>query len=143
MGYVANTRLNEIANEIKKRKSGEKLTVRDFLGHFGITRRKVHVRWWIDKWLSEKSLVTTPDYKTAWIDGQIELREATNTESTTMEEKEDFVERLRILNAANRSPSFVTRDDSLVKATTIMAQNDFSQLPVMAKQDARSVDGII
>lgn len=143
MGYVASSRLNEIANEIKKRKGGEKLTVRDFLLHFGITRRKVHVRWWIDKWLSEKGLVTSPDYKTAWIDGEIELREVTKTENSTIEEKEDFVERLRILDAANRRPSFVTRDDSLLKAKTIMAQNDFSQLPVMAKQDARSVDGII
>lgn len=143
MAYIADKRLNEIAKEIKEEKKSATFTVRDFLNHFGVSRRKRHVRWWIDKWLTENGLNTAPDYKTAWIDGQIQLKEVNPGKKSKGIEREDFVERLRILDAANNPPSFVTRNDSLTKAITIMAQNDYSQLPVMAKQEARKVDGII
>ena len=54
---------------------------------------------------------------------------------------EDPVLRVRMLPAANRRPVTVNRDDPVVKAVSLMAMHDYSQLPVT--QDMRNVDGMI
>lgn len=49
--------------------------------------------------------------------------------------------RIGKLEAANRQPVWVTPDDQVSKAITLMMINDFSQLPVM--QNERTVKGVI
>lgn len=49
--------------------------------------------------------------------------------------------RIGKLAAANNAPVYVVPDAALIEATTLMLQNDYSQLPVM--QDQRNVKGVI
>lgn len=140
MAYSADKHLNHIARTIAAESIAVPLQVREFLAHFGATQRKSKVCWEIDQWLARNGLLTDPDYKSTRLEEPILLRAG---QLPGKAPALDQVERLRMLKAANRAPKFVTRNDSLSRAITIMAQHNFSQLPVMAKQEARKVDGMI
>lgn len=139
MAYLPDNEITEIAKEINK-KGGKPVTMspKKLLEHFGTSRRKTHVKWWIDKGLRELKLKTEPDYKTAYLYGEITLKREKDAI-----EQEDFVQRVRLLDAANRPPKSVSKNDSIEKAMTLMMSNDFSQLPVMNSPDSKRVDGLI
>lgn len=173
-----------------------RITVRDFLRHFGAERRGSAKVAAIRRILDSLELTTDPDFETAWIDGPIWLRlkegvptgsadplvggtmpegdsvgledivlESTPSAVRQAEEQsesaptsaepdvpkrsesfegsasDDPTFRIGSLPAANRKLIVVNQDDSVTKATTLMLQHDFSQLPVM--QGEREVKGVI
>ena len=138
MVYLPDEDFKKIAKQINRDGKPVKMSPKDLLNHFGTSRRKTHVKWWIDKGLEDLKLQTFPDYKTEYLYGEIQLKKAVDTQ-----EKEDFIQRLKLLDAANRAPVFVTKNDTLKKAITLMMTHDYSQLPVMNSASAKSVDGMI
>lgn len=138
MGYLPDKELTDLAKEINKSGKTVKTTPKKLLDHFGTTRRKTHVKWWIDKALKELKIRTEPDYKSAYLYGEIVLKREKDAT-----EQEDFVQRIKLLDAANRQPKSVTKNDSIEKAMTLMMSNDYSQLPVMNGPESKRVDGII
>ena len=138
MAYLPDKGITELAKQINENGKAIKITPKKLLEHFGTSRRKTHVKWWIDKGLRELKLKTEPDYKTAYLYGEIQLKSYKDAT-----EQEDFVQRIRLLDAANRKPKSVTKNDSIEKAMTLMMINDFSQLPVMNDPSSRRVDGMI
>lgn len=138
MAYLPDKEITELAKQINKNGKAVKITPKKLLEHFGTSRRKTHVKWWIDKGLRELKLKTEPDYKTAYLYGEIHLKRQKDAI-----EQEDFVQRVRLLDAANMEPKSVTKNDSIEKAMTLMMTNDFSQLPVMNSPNSKRVDGMI
>lgn len=138
MAYLPDDDLKKLAKQINKDGKPVKMSPKDLLNHFGTSRRKTHVKWWIDKGLKDLNIQTYPDYKTEYLYGEIQLKKAVDKQ-----ENEDFIQRLKLLDASNRQPVFVTKNDTLKRAITLMMTHDFSQLPVMNSANSRSVDGMI
>lgn len=138
MAYLPDDQLKKLAKQINRDGKAIKTTPKDLLNHFGTSRRKTHVKWWIDKALKDLKIQTVPDYKTAYFYGEISLKKASG-----WQESEDFIQRLKLLKASNRKPVIVSKDHSLTKAITLMITNDFSQLPVMNSTTSKTVDGLI
>jgi len=138
MAYLPDEELIQLAKTIREVGTPIPITPKKLLEHFGVVRRKTHVKWWVDKALSELKIKTEPSYKSEWFYGQILLKK-----DEEISEPEDFIQRLKLLEAANRPPISVTKNDSLQKAMTLMMANDYSQLPVMNSSNAKTVDGII
>lgn len=124
-------------------------SVRELLELFGHRRRGKNVVRRIRGALRDHGLRTWPPFDSAHIDAKVEIlpieepenEEGAETSRDAEAEYEDPVPRIAQLAAANRAPTSVNRDDPLERATTLMLQNDFSQLPVL--QGERSVDGYI
>ena len=120
----------------------ERLTVRQFVEHFGYARRGDRINSQIRNRLERHGLSTDPDFAVGWIDSTIIIRldsdapHAPNPHATS-----DPTHRIRSLEAANKEPRSVKPDQPLQAATTIMHLNDYSQLPVMTSK--RDVSGII
>jgi predicted transcriptional regulator len=138
MGYLPDDELKEIAKKINKTGTPVEIEVYKFLDHFKVTRRKTHVKWWIDKALKDLKIKTVPDYKSEYYYSKITLKR-----DTDQVEQEDFIQRLKLLDSANSKPVSVTKNCSIEKAMTLMMTNDFSQLPVMNSDSSKSVDGMI
>lgn len=138
MAYLPDSELKELAKKVNSTGNVVKTTPKKLLEHFNTSRRKTHVKWWIDKGLRELKIRTEPDYKTAYLYGEIILKREKD-----VTEQEDFVQRVRLLDAANKIPKSVTKNDSIEKAMTLMMSNDFSQLPVMNSPNSKGVDGMI
>lgn len=138
MAYLPDEEFKKIAEAVVETGNPHKMSPKKLLEHFGTTRRKIHVKWWVDKGLTELEVETVPDYKSEYFYGEIQIKKDSATS-----EKEDFIQRLKLLDSANSTPVFVTKNDTLQKAMTLMMTNDYSQLPVMNSPTARSVDGVI
>jgi predicted transcriptional regulator len=52
---------------------------------------------------------------------------------------DDATVRVSMLKAANNEPLWVSPNDSMIEAVTIMLQHDFSQLPVMVRREVKGV----
>jgi len=141
--YFPDDELINIAREIIKTGKSHKLTPKKLLEHFGTTRRKTHVVWWIDKGLDDLGIRSDPDFKFEYLYGEIELKKAVKKKESAIIENDAFIQRLKLLKSANKTPIFVTKNDTISKAMTLMVTNDYSQLPVMNSESAKSVDGVI
>lgn len=140
------------------------VTVRILLSWFGAERRGYWKVKEIRKALNKLKLRTEPDFEQAWIDGDItfvpkpakrepagsasgnvpveQSGEANETAEPTTKSETDSISRIKIgvLPAANRTPLCVGPDTSIVEATTLMMQHDYSQLPVTTGE--RNVKGV-
>lgn len=159
MHYLPNEEFKELAKKLKDSNSFIELTPKELLvKYFGVTRRKTHVVWCVDKALKEHGLITVPNYKVVWQHEKIKLtsknEEESESKGSDSQEEHSTVEveksiqdgnipLIRVLKASNKPPTFVTKNDTLTKAITLMMENDYSQLPVMNSATARDVDGII
>lgn len=143
---------NELAEKAMGDTEPPVRSVRELLSIFGHSRRGKHVIRRIKNALREKGLKTWPRFDSAHIDARIEIVPVDDAEESAGEVEpenvddiapvdEDPVPRLAQLQAADREPVSVNRDDRLNRATTLMLQNDFSQLPVM--QSERNLNGYI
>lgn len=114
-------------------------SARDFIGKFGCYRRTSGNCAFIDNYLEENDLMVEPKYDEVWIDSDIVLKHKpmAHTRCHT-----DPVIRIKVIEAANKPPTFVRNDDSIQKAITIMQMNDYSQLPV-SNGTLRNVNGYI
>ena len=156
--------LVNIADDLKRGREVEPVTVRTFLNWFGAQRRGFQIVDQIREQLGEADLVTIPDFESRWIDANIEFRlcnavhefEATSiaTGAATLGEptpevidppigwvSRDPTYRISKLAAANGGITSIAPDASLSEAVTLMMERDFSQLAVMTGE--REVKGVI
>ena len=140
--------LCEVAQRMQRDKDAgaapkpETLTVRELLAKFGNIRRGQWVVSSIRQQLEKHNLRTSPDFQYEYIDNPISLEHDDDDEAT--DEAKKFpspVVRVDSLTAAHTNPVRVAPDDPLVRATTIMQIEDFSQLPVMTTD--REVKGVV
>ena len=166
-----NQKLREIAATLRAGNPVSYTTARDLLRWFGQQRRGKWVRSDIRRALRKAGLQTDPDFATAYLDGPMtfQLRKkrtkkasrpakgsggqpagtaAAQDTGTAAEdsppatsEEDDPVWRVRMLDAANREPVTVKRDEPVEKAMQLMISHDYSQLPVT--QNLRDIDGMI
>lgn len=148
-------RLEAIAKELGAGKPVEPITVRDFLAWFNTQRRGSFIVWLIREKLAEAGLSTEPNFESAYIDSQLAFRLMSTSPGGDLEsvgkieieadqhgaQEVDPTYRLSRLEAANRVPVSVCPTATITAAVTIMATNDFSQLPVMTSP--RDVKGVV
>jgi predicted transcriptional regulator len=128
----------KIIQEIQNDDKEFSISTRELLSYFDYEKRSKGNNVRIDKYLDEHNLETEPDFKNAWIDGQIILKHKAKAKSKSAANP---IQRLSILPAANKSPVTINRDATLSHAITLMMMNNYSQLPVMS--NPRSVAGLI
>ena len=113
----------------------EKLTVRRFLDQFGYYRRGPNVVSMIRSALESHGLRTTPDFEYEYVDDYISVELDVDVEAIAADKTlVDPAVRIGILPAAHNPPVRVTPNDPVVKATTLMQMEDYSQLPVMTTE---------
>jgi len=147
--------LRPVLEEIAETGGAYITTPRSILGHFDAKRRGRNIAGQVRNALKEFGLVSTPDFETAYIDGEIAIAPPVARGAGQEEEVVDDgatvvvvggsiadpVARVRTLAAANRVPVSIGRDNPVKEAVTIMLMHDFSQLPVMSS--GRDVNGMI
>ncbi len=112
------------------------ITPREFALWFGYERRSPGLVERVREELESCGLRTEPDFKEAGADDQISIFDC-----SVPIPPPDKTLRVNTLPAASNVPISVKPDDQLSKAKTLMASNDFSQVPVMTS--ARVVKGMI
>lgn len=144
MAYLPNDSFRELSKKIHKSLNPIELTPKELLSYFGVSSRRTNVIWWIDRALKENDLQTIPSYKSGWIHAKIELTTDKIINKRKQEKENDTITpRIKLLEAANTPPVFITKNDTIEKAMTIMMENDYSQLPVMNTANSKQVDGMI
>ena len=134
--------LDEIADRLQTQidagaaPQGEETTGRELLSRFGYSRRGRVIVARIRRELEERKLLTTPDFEFEWVDNPIciILDDDVGGNGGARSPVVDPTVRIDVLTAAHNVPLSVKRDDPLLKATTIMRIEDYSQLPVMPNQ---------
>ena len=129
----------EKIEQIKKDKKPQTITPRQLLNGLDYHKRTSGNCAYIDSFLEKNQLEVYPHYNDTWIDGKIEIRHKKIAETKI---PKDPIKRVRVLEAANRVPKYVSNSDSLKTAITIMQMNKFSQLPV-TNNGERGVIGYI
>ena len=158
----AQKRLRDIANDLKEGADVPSFTVREFLSWFDAKRRGSFIVWIIRRALDEAGLITEPDFESLYIDATflfkskvelplygggtlaVTLQDVTLVAEGKVSDTPSFGDptyRLSKLEAANRVPVSVSPNAAIVQAVTLLASNDFSQLPVMVGD--RDVKGVI
>jgi len=130
--------LEEIVSSIKENEAEYKLTTRQFIHYFDCEKRTKGNQALINKFLYDNKLETSPDYMSAWIDGEIILRHKKKAKSKN---EIDPIQKIKILQAANREPVMIKRDAQLKEAFTLMMMHNYSQLPVIS--GPKSIIGVI
>lgn len=122
----------EFFQRIKEKPDGERVSPRTLINYLGYSRRGKWVCQQLDRILAEFSLETSPYWVDVWIDQEVQVRPiATPTALSKARTKvSDAIKRINILDGANREPDYVKPEDPVEKATTLMLQNGYSQLPV-------------
>ena len=140
--------LNGVAQRLREEKDAgaaptpESLTVREFLAKFGNARRRHRVVSSIRQKLEKYHLRTSPDFQFEYIDNLISIERDEDEDGTNEQgQSPSPIVRVNSLMAAHTNPVSVAPDDPLVRATTIMRMEDFSQLPVMTTP--RNVKGVV
>ena len=140
--------LNDVAKRLREELDAgaapqpERLSVRQFLAHFGYSRRRSRVVAEIREHLALHGLRTTPDFEFEYVDDSITVElEVEIAEIDADKPRDDPTVRVALLEAAHRPPVRVAPDDPLAKATTLMRIEDYSQLPVMTTD--RDVKGMV
>lgn len=128
----------EIVKEIRENDKEFKMTPRDLISFFDCIKRTKGNNARIDDFLENNYLETSPDFKNAYIDGNITLK---HKEKAKSKSETDPIQRISLLPSANKAPLTVPRDAKLSEALTLMMMNGYSQLPVMS--NPRTVAGFI
>ncbi|HWY50882.1 MAG TPA: CBS domain-containing protein [Chthoniobacterales bacterium] len=145
---LADEKLKNIAEQLKRGVAPPKETVRSFLLWFGFARRGYRVVHWVRHGLEQYGLTTQPDFEYAYIDGYISFATATGvggkaerSGATSGTAAADPTYRIGRLESANSPPVSVNPDSTLQQVVTLMLTSDFSQLPVMS--GTREVKGVV
>lgn len=131
---MVNKEFEEIVNEIKKTGKPKKMTIRNFLWLFDYSQKRTSGNVWrINEYLGQENLITQPNYQHGSIHDEIELMEKEKAQIKKGSSSKDFdpVSRVSILQAVNKTPISVKKEDTIQKAYHLMWENNFSQLPVM------------
>tara|TARA_B100001146_G_C16111786_1_gene403973 strand:- start:70 stop:1059 length:990 start_codon:yes stop_codon:yes gene_type:complete len=128
----------EIVKEIQENEKEFEFTPRQIIDFFHCTKRTKGNTARVDDYLDTQNLITVPDYKNHYIDGEVRL---IHKEKAKSKSKTDPIQRISLLPSANKVPVTIPRDSKLNEAQTIMMINGYSQLPVMS--NPRTVAGFI
>lgn len=129
-----------LINQIQQTRTSQKVKARHIVNAFGFEKRTQRQRRVIDSFFDSVEMEVVPHYGNVWIDAYVEIRPK---ELATRKVSMDPIRRLRELKAANNEDvACVSPGQSLSVATTIMLQNNFSQLPV-TNNGKRSLVGYI
>jgi hypothetical protein len=130
------------------REKGVKIKRRKILQRFDDYKRRTSSNVWrINEELGRNDLYIKPSLQAGTMDGFVRILQ---TEKARISEdhvsnygNKEFapIKRLSELNACDTAPVSVRPDDELSKATYLMWQNDFSQLPVMLNH--KKIIGVI
>ena len=145
---IADEKLKNICDQLKKGVVPPKETVRAFLLWFGAGRRGARVVREIRHTLATHGLRTEPDFERVYIEDFIGFvpTNGKNSENKagvadTTFAATDPTYRVGRLGSANSHPLTIKPDSSLPQIVTLMLMNDYSQLPVMTS--TREVKGIV
>lgn len=136
----------EFFQRIKDKPEGERVSPRTLINYLGYSRRGKWVCQHLDRILAEFSLETNPYWADVWIDQEVQvLPIPTPTALSKARTKVNgAIKRINILDEANKAPDYVKPEDSIIKATTLMLQNGYSQLPVSSNSlQEGSIQGYI
>lgn len=151
--------LKDLAKEIDDHARPIRLTVRELLASEGHARRGKHVMRKISAALKKYKLVSEPDFNAVHIDSAILLKKKTNANSgrkhiaredapnssISLSSKDDSERDVLLtigqLDAANKTPVFITKSDKIEKAITLLMQHDVSHLVV--SQNQRQAEGLV
>ncbi len=121
--------LLNIVERVKKSGNKETITPRELLSAFGLERRTRNNCWRIDEFLKEHEIEVVPNYNDVWIDTSITLQR----KQVAMRKNSDVpIKQLQVLEAANKKPIMVDKNDTLDTAITCMQLHNYSQLPVLS-----------
>jgi len=138
-----------LENARKQAQVGEpiRLTVRELIGQWNVSRRGSAINQQIHDDLEAAGLRSEPDFANTWIDGLVTIVATGGSpeESASVPAIEAWEDDVSLsvgsLESANRGVESVLMDDSLVHAQSVMMRHDYSQLAVMS--GPRSVRGAI
>jgi CBS domain-containing protein len=132
-----------IAESAERIASGDvvRISVRDFISHWGAERRGYRMVNRIKRDLGTTGLVTVPEFDETGIDALIEIRTKPKPKDEPEREPREYGLPIGTLPSATSGVLCVTPDDSLQLAYTRMEINDYSQMPVMTGE--RSVKGAV
>jgi len=146
-------KLRELSERVKNEPGPHRETGRTLLSWFRAQRRGRLTCLQIHRALKEVGL-EAPGFDTLWLDIEISFKAAApnicsdpttpiaaEVDELIMIEVTDPVPLIGALEAANRQPLSVKREDCIEKAITYMLLHDYSQLPVM--QSERTVKGYV
>lgn len=153
--------LEQIAAELKERKTATPVTIRTFLSWFDAQRRTPGNVEYINTQMSMAGLRTVPNYLNIWVDTPITFEliaehpaETENRESAgfqpTIHDPELALDstsaadpsfKIGKIASANNPPVSVKPNATLEEAVTLMLARNFSQLPVMTTD--REVKGVV
>lgn len=134
--------LNKIVDEIIANHTEHKTTPRELLEAFNAYRRTTGNIDYIDRFLRDHKLQTTPDYTTGWIDKEITLKEAQDKES----EENKPLAKLRYMPTWNdlKTNGFVAVKMGIpvVKVEHVQAIIDYlSKIGVIRDKNGISING--
>jgi hypothetical protein len=141
---AADEKIKNIALQLNKGVVPPKETPRSILLWFGASRRGQQVCSQIRKMLEKHGLLTSPDFESSYIDGDLTFNLKKNTPLSRTESGTlvaDPTHKIGRLEAANHTPFTVKPDATIEEAVTLMLTRNFSQIPVMTTKT--SVKGII
>mgnify|MGYP002682748182 CR=1 FL=1 len=119
-----------------------KISVREFISHWGAKGRGYRVVNRIKRDLGRAGLITVPEFDETGIDSRIEIHRRQEPPRDKPEpEPREYGLRIGTLPSATSGVTSVSPTDSLQLAYTRMQINDYSQLPVMTGE--RSPKGAI
>lgn len=129
-----------LLDQVKATRQPIKVTARTIVQGFEFERRTPRQRGVIDRMFDEYELEVVPHYNNVWIDSMVEIRPK---ELATRKVVMDPIRRLMELESAhNANIAYVTNNQTLETATTLMMMNNYSQLPV-TKNGKRGLLGYI
>jgi len=124
-----------------------RLTVRELIEQWKVSRRGAVVNQQIRQDLDTIGLRTEPDFTTTWIDGEVALvGDASppvdaSKRSNDAGPNDDITLTVGSIEAASRGVKSVPLDDTLVHAQSVMMRYDYSQLAVLS--GPRNVRGAV
>ncbi|WP_299912538.1 CBS domain-containing protein [uncultured Paracoccus sp.] len=148
-------KLEAIRAQLQQGQESRPVTAREFLSWFDAKRRRSGAVKRINDALSRYGLETEPDYRSAWIDSEINFKileakkeavildEAIDADRNLLTTKvEDDPElRISLLPAANRGVVSISSQASVTEAITLMIAHDYSQIPII--DGSHGLKGII
>lgn len=130
--------LDKLLDEITKTQQKKSITPRQLFDAFGFHRRSTRNNAVVKQYLEDHNVVAEPFFTDVWVDNDINL---VPKPLAMRRGNEAPVKQIQILEAATHMPDYVSPNDKLGKAVTIMQMHKYSQLPVI--NNLRNIPGSI
>ena len=108
------------------------MSPRTLINYLGYSRRGKWVCQQLDRILAEFSLEKSPYWADVWIDQEVQVIPIPTPTALSKARAKvtGAIKQINILERANTEPDYVKPEDPVEKATTLMLQKGYSQLPV-------------